>query len=92
MPPNVSFIVDDVEEEWLDTKPYDFIHARYMAVSLKDWDTFVGRVFEWVTPSLEFVPSFYPSPRPHPHPRAAAPLFIRPTITPSQKCWLTEWD
>ncbi len=46
MPPNVSFIVDDVEEEWLDKKPYDFIHARYMAVSLKDWDTFVGRVFE----------------------------------------------
>jgi hypothetical protein len=44
--PNVSFIIDNIKEEWLDTKPYDFIPARYMAASLKDWDTFVGSVFK----------------------------------------------
>jgi hypothetical protein len=42
----VAFVVDDVEEDWLDTKPYDFIHARYLAASLKDWPKFVQRVYE----------------------------------------------
>lgn len=36
LPPNVEFIVDDVEEEWADDSNYDFIHARVVLCSLRD--------------------------------------------------------
>ncbi|KAL1987597.1 hypothetical protein VTN96DRAFT_3197 [Rasamsonia emersonii] len=37
VPPNVVFEVDDVEAEWPDRKPFDFIHSRYMCGSIQDW-------------------------------------------------------
>jgi hypothetical protein len=36
VPPNVRFLVDDVEEPWEDPLPYDFIQCRYMAGSIKN--------------------------------------------------------
>lgn len=32
----------------MDDRSYDFIHSRYMACSLKDWPTYMRRVYEWV--------------------------------------------
>ncbi|KXX75653.1 Malonyl-[acyl-carrier protein] O-methyltransferase 1 [Madurella mycetomatis] len=49
-PPNVRFIVDDVELDWAETQPYDYIHCRYMAGSIKDWPRLVGQMYENLKP------------------------------------------
>ncbi|KAL2217477.1 S-adenosyl-L-methionine-dependent methyltransferase [Thermoascus aurantiacus ATCC 26904] len=49
-PPNVSFTVDDVEEEWAETRPYDYIHCRYMAGAIKDWPRLIRQCFENLKP------------------------------------------
>ncbi|KAJ0372213.1 hypothetical protein COL26b_009256 [Colletotrichum chrysophilum] len=43
---NCKFEIDDVESTWYMDAPFDFIHVRYMACSLRDWPAFVGRVYE----------------------------------------------
>ncbi|KAK3062945.1 hypothetical protein LTS18_003057, partial [Coniosporium uncinatum] len=50
VPTNLSFVIDDVEEEWLYSHKFDFIHARLMAGSLKDWQGVVNSAFEWLEP------------------------------------------
>jgi hypothetical protein len=50
VPPNVKFIVDDVEEPWADPLPFDFIQCRYMAGSIKDWHGHVKRIFDHLKP------------------------------------------
>lgn len=38
VPPNVSFIVDDAEAEWLyPENSIDYIHLRHMAPAIKNW-------------------------------------------------------
>ncbi|OLN92122.1 hypothetical protein CCHL11_01493 [Colletotrichum chlorophyti] len=38
VPPNVHFIVDDAEAEWLNAdNSVDFVHLRHMAPFIKDW-------------------------------------------------------
>ncbi|KAL3480789.1 S-adenosyl-L-methionine-dependent methyltransferase [Aspergillus californicus] len=49
VPPNVRFIVDDVEKPW-GSGEYDFIHCRYMAGSIRDWPGLVRRCFENLKP------------------------------------------
>ncbi|KAF2453799.1 S-adenosyl-L-methionine-dependent methyltransferase [Lineolata rhizophorae] len=45
VPPNVQFEVDDVESEWAPrAAPYDFVFARYLAGSIKDWPRLVGQI------------------------------------------------
>ncbi|GAB1318739.1 S-adenosyl-L-methionine-dependent methyltransferase [Madurella fahalii] len=36
IPPNVEFIVDDIEDEWVHDKDYDFAHLRFVNTVLKD--------------------------------------------------------
>lgn len=50
VPPNVRFLVDDVEETWADPQLYDFIQCRYMAGSIKDWPGLVQQIFEHLKP------------------------------------------
>lgn len=50
MPPNVRFLVDDVEEPWADPVPYDFIQCRYMAGAIKDWPGLIKQVFDHLKP------------------------------------------
>ncbi|KAI9729694.1 MAG: hypothetical protein M1834_006644 [Cirrosporium novae-zelandiae] len=40
VPPNCHFIVDDVESPWAWTEstPFDYIHGRNLAGSIKDWE------------------------------------------------------
>jgi len=37
VPPNVRFEVDDVESPWTHSAPFDFIHCRFLATSIRDW-------------------------------------------------------
>ncbi|KAI9830543.1 MAG: hypothetical protein M1819_005501 [Sarea resinae] len=45
VPPNVKFVVDDVESEWSYEKPFDFIHGRYLAGSISDWPKLMSQAY-----------------------------------------------
>lgn len=49
-PPNVKFIVDDVELDWAEPEPYDYIHVRYMAGAIQDWPRLVRQIFDNLKP------------------------------------------
>ncbi|KAJ0160218.1 hypothetical protein CTA2_8360 [Colletotrichum tanaceti] len=44
------FEVDDVEEDWLYSQPFDYIHLRYMNGSLADWRKTVTKAHENLVP------------------------------------------
>ena len=48
VPPNVRFEVDDLEDDWTFSYPFDYIHSRYMAGSIKDWPRLMKQCFESV--------------------------------------------
>ncbi|KAK4205053.1 S-adenosyl-L-methionine-dependent methyltransferase [Triangularia verruculosa] len=54
VPPNVRFLVDDVEMDWVQVgegvKPYDYIHCRYMAGGIKDWPGLVKQMYDNLQP------------------------------------------
>lgn len=50
VPPNVRFVVDDVELPWADPTKYDYIHCRYMAGSIKDWPGVIAQTFAISSP------------------------------------------
>ncbi|KAK4213071.1 malonyl-O-methyltransferase [Rhypophila decipiens] len=50
IPPNVQFVVDDVELDWAEPRPFDFIHCRYMAAAIKDWPRLVKQMYENTKP------------------------------------------
>ena len=46
IPPNVEFIVDDIEDEWVHANDYDFAHFRFVNTVLKDNPGTLGKVFQ----------------------------------------------
>ncbi|KAF4782429.1 methyltransferase domain-containing protein [Colletotrichum scovillei] len=50
VPPNVKFEIDDVEEEWTWSRPFDYIHSRVMTGSISDWDLYLRRCYDNLTP------------------------------------------
>jgi hypothetical protein len=66
VPPNVSFLVDDCEEEWL-TWDCDLVHFRFMVLILRDVPKVLGHAFEYV--DLLFFSATQPA---HPHTTAPA--------------------
>lgn len=50
VPPNVRFEVDDVEDSWTYSQPFNFIHSRYMAGSIVDWENLMRQCFENLKP------------------------------------------
>ncbi|KAK1508262.1 uncharacterized protein CCOS01_15923 [Colletotrichum costaricense] len=46
LPPNVKFEVDDIEEPWTYSTPFDYIHTRMMTSSICDWPRFFKQAFE----------------------------------------------
>lgn len=42
----MSFEVDDVESEWQFSKPFDFIHGRYLAGAIADWPNLMRQCYE----------------------------------------------
>ncbi|EFE39822.1 hypothetical protein TRV_05460 [Trichophyton verrucosum HKI 0517] len=50
VPPNLKFIVDDVEDEWgYEGSPFDYIHGRFLIASIRDWPRLIKQAF---TPRL----------------------------------------
>lgn len=50
MPPNLKFVIDDAEDEWLFSEKFDLIHARMMVGSFLDWPQFLTRAYEQLAP------------------------------------------
>ncbi|KAF9881227.1 putative methyltransferase domain-containing protein [Colletotrichum karsti] len=50
VPPNVRFEIDDIEEPWTFSEPFDYIHVRMMKGSIRDWKTFFQRCFDNLSP------------------------------------------
>ncbi|KAL2071258.1 hypothetical protein VTL71DRAFT_12493 [Oculimacula yallundae] len=49
VPPNLEFLVDDMEDVW-GHKPFSFIHLRCLAGSLKDWPRLLEQAYENLEP------------------------------------------
>ncbi|EXF85550.1 TAM domain methyltransferase [Colletotrichum fioriniae PJ7] len=51
VPPNVHFIVDDVEADWLyPDDSIDYIHVRNMAPAIKDWPRLLSQAYKALKP------------------------------------------
>ncbi|UQC73360.1 uncharacterized protein CLUP02_00004, partial [Colletotrichum lupini] len=50
VPPNVTFEVDDIEEPWTFSLPFDYIHSRMMTSSISDWRRLIQNAFDNLTP------------------------------------------
>ncbi|KAL1996320.1 hypothetical protein VTN49DRAFT_372 [Thermomyces lanuginosus] len=51
VPPNVKFVVDDIESEWAyERNPFDFIHARYLAFAVRDFGRLIKQCYRSVKP------------------------------------------
>ncbi|KAK4457559.1 Phosphoethanolamine N-methyltransferase 1 [Cladorrhinum samala] len=50
VPPNVAFYVDDLEEDWTYTEPFDFIYGRMLTGALTNWPKFFERAFQNLSP------------------------------------------
>ena len=49
VPPNLEFILDDMEEDWSwEESPYDFIHTADTILAIKDWDRLLGQVLAYI--------------------------------------------
>ncbi|KAK2002256.1 methyltransferase domain-containing protein [Colletotrichum falcatum] len=49
-PPNVIFEVDDLEEEWMYSQPFDYIHSRFMTSSVSDWKVYLKKCYNNLVP------------------------------------------
>ncbi|KXH66190.1 hypothetical protein CSAL01_07632 [Colletotrichum salicis] len=50
VPPNLKFEVDDLEQPWTFTQPFDYIHIRGMTSSVSDWHGFFKQAYNGLTP------------------------------------------
>ncbi|KAH8885354.1 S-adenosyl-L-methionine-dependent methyltransferase [Thozetella sp. PMI_491] len=50
VPANVSFLIDDLEDVWTFSQPFDFIHNRMMNSSISDWPAFIKKSFDNLNP------------------------------------------
>ncbi|KAL0260732.1 hypothetical protein SLS55_004422 [Diplodia seriata] len=50
VPPNVKFEIDDVENEWSHSQPFDYIFSRYLAGAIGDWPRLVRSAYANVKP------------------------------------------
>jgi hypothetical protein len=50
VPPNLSFQVDDLEDEWSYNNKFDFIFGRMLVGSIGDWPKFIRQSFENLNP------------------------------------------
>lgn len=51
VPPNLQFMVDDAESEWLqEPNFFDYIHTRHTIQSFRDWPTLFSRAYHHLKP------------------------------------------
>lgn len=50
VPPNLSFQVDDLEDDWTFSQPFDFIFSRMMTGAIDDWPRFFRQSLAGLSP------------------------------------------
>lgn len=50
VPLNCKFLIDDMEDDWIDEKPYDFIHARYLGGAIRDFGRLLKQCYRHTAP------------------------------------------
>ncbi|KAF5655850.1 methyltransferase [Fusarium heterosporum] len=50
VPPNLTFIIDDIEDDWTYNQPFDYIHSRLMTSSIANWTDYLSKCFNNLTP------------------------------------------
>ncbi|KAI8288923.1 Secondary metabolism regulator LAE1 [Colletotrichum sp. SAR11_57] len=50
VPPNVRFEIDDIEEPWTFSKPFDYIHSRMMTSSIANWKSYLQKCYDGLEP------------------------------------------
>ncbi|KAH7153363.1 S-adenosyl-L-methionine-dependent methyltransferase [Dactylonectria macrodidyma] len=62
IPPNLSFFVDDLEDEWDYSTKFDFVFVRFLTGSIRDWPKFFNQSFEFLNPGgkIELMDIIYP--------------------------------
>jgi SAM-dependent methyltransferase len=51
VPPNVQFEIDDVESDWIyGQNRFDFIHARELVLSIRDWPKLIRQSYQHLEP------------------------------------------
>ncbi|KAH7253806.1 S-adenosyl-L-methionine-dependent methyltransferase [Fusarium redolens] len=50
VPPNVNFVIDDIEDEWTYSQPFDYIHSRVMTSCIADWGDYLAKCFNNLAP------------------------------------------
>ncbi|KAL2689150.1 hypothetical protein Neosp_003202 [[Neocosmospora] mangrovei] len=50
VPPNVEFFVDDIEEPWSFSEPFDYVHSRMMTFSIKSWPEYIRNIYDHLSP------------------------------------------
>ena len=52
VPPNLKFIIDDLEDDWVYGSNWDYIHFRNMAVVLRNLQKTIDQCFTYVLSTL----------------------------------------
>ncbi|KAL2214804.1 S-adenosyl-L-methionine-dependent methyltransferase [Thermoascus aurantiacus ATCC 26904] len=50
VPPNCKFLIDDMEDDWVDYQLYNYIHGRYLAASIKDYPRLLKQCYKHAAP------------------------------------------
>ncbi|KAI5464953.1 S-adenosyl-L-methionine-dependent methyltransferase [Mariannaea sp. PMI_226] len=50
VPPNVTFEIDDIDEDWTYSQPFDYIHSRFMNFSVQNWTSYLEKIFKNLAP------------------------------------------
>ncbi|KAJ4220094.1 hypothetical protein NW757_014529 [Fusarium falciforme] len=50
VPPNVQFLIDDIDQEWEYSEPFDYIHSRMMNFCVQNWRVYLRQIYQNLTP------------------------------------------
>ncbi|RGP78988.1 hypothetical protein FLONG3_2894 [Fusarium longipes] len=50
VPPNLTFMIEDIEDEWHYSQPFDYIHSRFMSSALANWTDFLTKCYTNLAP------------------------------------------
>jgi trans-aconitate methyltransferase len=58
VPPNLTFEIDDLEQEWTFSRKFDYIHSQLMTGGIQDWPRYIGQSFKCVASNTNFTGHF----------------------------------
>ncbi|KAI9734341.1 MAG: hypothetical protein M1834_002447 [Cirrosporium novae-zelandiae] len=50
VPPNVTFLVDDLNVDWLFSTKFDYIHSRMLCTAIRDWKRYCQQAYDNLKP------------------------------------------